>query len=177
MPYSSECGKAWITSWLAELAPASVLDIGAGAGGYARICRQACPAARLTAVEIWEPYVARFGLASLYDEVLVGDARTLALPAVDVVILGDVLEHMIAAEAVELWARARAASRLGVLASLPVVPYPQGAVEGNPHEEHRETWSHARVLARLPGVVASDVDGDIGVYLASPTEVSACPAA
>ncbi|ONH62398.1 hypothetical protein CcI49_03190 [Frankia sp. CcI49] len=174
MPYSSDQGKRWISSWLAELAPASVLDIGAGAGGYARICRQACPAVHLTAVEIWEPYVPRFGLRDLYDEVLVGDARALALPAADVVILGDVLEHMARAEAVELWTRARAAARRGVLASLPVQPYPQGPVDGNPHEAHVETWSHARVLSALAGMVASDVDGDIGVYLASPAGETLC---
>lgn len=174
MPYSSDRGKTWIAPWLAELAPTSVLDIGAGAGAYGRICRRACPAAHLTAVEIWEPYVARFGLRGLYDEVLVADARTLALSAADVVILGDVLEHMSGAEAVELWSRARAVARRGVLASLPVVPYPQGPAEGNPFEAHVEEWSDARVLAVLPGVVAHDIDGEIGVYLAGPAEEPAC---
>ncbi|WP_347177255.1 glycosyltransferase [Parafrankia sp. EAN1pec] len=122
----------------------------------------------------WVTYLRELAGDRELREVLVADVRTLALPAADMVILGDVLEHMASSEAVDLWGRARAAARRGVLASLPVVPYPQGLAEGNPFEAHVEEWSDARAQAVLPGVVAHDVDGEIGVYLAGPAEEPAC---
>lgn len=164
MPYSSGEGKAWVAALAAALEPASVLDVGAGAGSYARLLRPLLPQARLVALEVWEPYVYRFGLHQLYDEVLVGDARTTPLPSVDLVVLGDVVEHMAEDEAVALWARCRAAGRQVVL-SLPVVHYPQGPCEGNPHEEHVvDDWSHDRVLAAFEGIASSRTYTEIGVY-------------
>lgn len=169
MPYSSGEGKAWVAEVATRLRPATVLDVGAGAGAYASLLRPLLPDARLVALEVWEPYVYRFGLHRLYDEVLVGDARTLPLPSVDLVVLGDVVEHMAEDEAVALWARCRAAGRHVVL-SLPVVHYPQGPCEGNPHEEHVvDDWSHERVLATFPGIVESRTYTEIGVYLAAAT--------
>jgi hypothetical protein len=50
------------------------------------------------------------------------------MPTADVVVLGDVLEHLTYLDAVALRGRTRAAAYL----SLPIVAYPQGAVEGNP---------------------------------------------
>lgn len=190
MPYSSDEGKRWMCKriWVAlataparhedghRLAP-RVLDVGAGSGTYADLIasEQACMRTwmpHLTAVEVHAPYVDRFGLRRKYDEVIIGDARAVAFPAADVVILGDVLEHMPAADAHAVWAKARAAASTAVLASLPIVEWPQGESEGNPHEAHVETWSDARVMAELPGIAARWVGGRIGCYRAEPLAVA-----
>ena len=96
MPLSSAEGKSWTKERiyaLADAGPVTVLDIGPGVGTYAKLL--AGPeVARLTGVEIFEPYVHTYRLREYYDEIIIGDAREVDLPAADVVILGDVAEHM-----------------------------------------------------------------------------------
>lgn len=184
MPYSSGEGKDWMCEriWAAlEAAPARfhegdrlaprLLDVGAGSGTYAELLAATRPRRflpHMTAIEVYAPYVERFGLRRLYDEVVIGDAREIEFPAVDVVVLGDVLEHMPLAAAVAVWGKARRAASTAVLASLPVVPWPQGECEGNPHEAHVETWTHERVMAELPGIRECWLGGQIGCYQAAP---------
>lgn len=167
MPTSIAEGKAWLIPRIAELQPTTILDIGAGEGTYARLLRPLLPDAKIMGVEVWGPYLTDYRLAELYDWVLLGDARELDLPAADVVILGDVLEHMAHDEALDLWARSRAAARLAVFASIPVIHAPQGAVNGNVYETHVHTWSHELGL-QLPGVTDSWVGEVIGCYRAGP---------
>jgi hypothetical protein len=163
MPYSSTEGKDWMRGQIDRLAPASVLDVGAGCGTYFDLAAQ--PGQAWAAVEAWEPYVAQFGLPAKYSGgVVIGDVRRLLWPDVSLVIFGDVLEHMPRADALAVWQSARERSR-SVLLSIPIVPYPQGPEEGNPYEEHVETWTHAECLA-LPGVVAHQRNLTIGCYLA-----------
>jgi Methyltransferase domain len=132
----------------------SVVDVGAGAGTWRDSLGPHMPEATWTAVEIFEPYVERFRLRERYDRVIVGDIRRLLpFPGADLYILGDVIEHMTQPEAEAVWLAARAASRWVVL-SLPVLDYPQGGIDGNPHEAHLHQWDMEQVLARLRGMVA-----------------------
>jgi hypothetical protein len=145
-------------SWITSRNPRSALDVGAGSGTYGKALRDAMPARKpyMIGMEVWHPYIDRFGLPSIYDLVLHRDARSLPLdewPRADVVILGDVLEHMAEADAVRVWNLARAAARKAVYLSIPIVHYPQGPEEGNPFETHVvDDWSHERVLATFPGI-------------------------
>lgn len=191
MPYSSDEGKDWLTQCIwgslasapirleedrgqARQLPPRVLDIGAGSGTYADLIQRTGgerPRHRrphLTAMEIHEPYVARFKLLEKYDEVIVGDARTNPLPQAEVVILGDVLEHMTLPEAVRLWEKARRAATAAVILSLPIVEWPQGAVDGNPHEAHLHTWTDELVREHLAGIVGAHLEEHVGVYWAQP---------
>lgn len=164
MPISSTEGKSWTRERIRGLGPVSVLDVGAGAGTYAKLLADV-PTTRLTALEVFEPYVTTYGLRELYDEVVLGDARSTTLPTVDVVILGDVAEHMERAEAQELWARAADAARRAVYLSIPIVPYPQGTLEHNPHEMHVvDDWDHHQVLAAFAGIGAHWTGEVVGVY-------------
>lgn len=171
MPHSAAEGRPWMVERLALLDPASMLDIGAGAGTYGQLFQRHFPRAWRVGVEVWEPYIDRFDLTSLYDEVHVNDVRTLdRMPDVDVVILGDVLEHMTTDEAVRVWATARAAAQKAVFLSIPVVHYPQGALEGNPHEIHVvDDYTHERVLDTFDGITSSWTGQIVGVYEASPS--------
>lgn len=169
MPLSSPEGKDWTRDRVHALAaqvgaPVSVLDIGPGVGTYAKLL--AGPhVSRLTGLEIWEPYVATYRLREYYDEVVVGDARLLDLPPADVVVLGDVAEHMTREEALDLWARAAEAAAHAVYLSIPVVHYPQGSIEGNPHEHHVvDDWDHEGVLAAFDGIGEWWLGNEVGVY-------------
>jgi len=173
MPYSSNRGKAWVIAVVERLRPRTILDVGPGAGTYALLLRERLRRLerRTTwiGVEAWAPYVEQFDLLSLYDDIVIADARWVDWPALgrfDLAILGDVLEHMDPHDAASLFARARAAADW-VLLSLPVCHYPQGALGGNPFEVHRDHYDHDRVMGTFPGIVDSCVDEQIGVYLAS----------
>ena len=164
VPHSSPEGKDVARQWLQELPPpATVLDVGAGAGTWAHHLRGLWPEARWTALEVHEPYVEEFGLLALYDEVVVCDVRLFGWQPYDLVIFGDVLEHLPLKDAVNAWDLACSCSP-AVLASLPIVDYPQGAVNGNDHERHLVTWSNQLALHYLKPT-RMWAGNEIGVYL------------
>ncbi len=167
MPMSSDEGKPWIRERIWSLAgadPVSVLDIGPGVGTYAKLLRG--PAvAHLTGLEVWAPYVETYRLREHYDEIVIGDARTTRLPQADVVVLGDVLEHMPRTDALQLWERSATAARRAVYLSIPIVHYPQGEIEANPYEVHVEDdWDHDSVLQAFGGIGAHWLGSEVGVY-------------
>jgi hypothetical protein len=166
MPYSSDEGKGWITSRIMERRPSTVLDVGVGCGTYAHLLRPGLPGTRMIGVEVWQPYVHRFRLDVLYDTLIVGDARTVGFPFTDVVILGDVLEHVGEDDALALWQKCRDTAPV-VYLSLPIVHWPQGPEEGNPHEEHVAHWTHLDVLDRLEGITDYREGDVVGVYEAT----------
>jgi hypothetical protein len=176
MPVSSTQGKDWLTERIVALAPRSVLDVGPGSGTYAKLLRPLLPESRWIGIEAWRPYVEKYDLRFWYHALIIDDVTFLdLLPRVDVVILGDVLEHLTHENALKLWARARAAARRGVFLSLPIVEYPQGPVGGNPFEIHRHTWSHQSVLAELPGITDTfslPWQHDVGAYQAKGTAMT-----
>jgi cyclopropane fatty-acyl-phospholipid synthase-like methyltransferase len=158
-----------MTTQLRRLAPESMLDIGTGAGTYAELFAREFPATRRIGVEVWEPYVATYGLTGKYDELILADARDLdPLPEADVVILGDVLEHMTTADAVKVWQRARQAARKAVYLSIPIIHYPQDAIEGNPHEIHVvDDYNHDSVMATFEGITSWWTGTIVGAYEAA----------
>lgn len=146
-----------------------VVDVGAGAGGWYDFLSPHM-VARWVAVEVWEPYITRFGLKDKYHLVINADARTLnPFPASDLVIFGDVLEHMTDLEALGCWQLARSRAQW-VVASLPVYErYEQGPLEGNPYEEHLHHWDVESFLDAFPGVLAHSPrvgDSCAGAFLA-----------
>jgi hypothetical protein len=166
VPRSLVEGKAWVSHVVSRLRPTSVLDVGPGQGTYSDLLRGCTPGASWSCVEIFAPYVQRFDLCRKYDVVYVADIRSFAWPGhFDVVILGDVLEHMVLSDALSVWAAARAHASQVVL-SIPIVEYPQGAQYGNEHEAHLQEWDHDTVLDRLAGVRRWQRNASIGVYLA-----------
>lgn len=169
VPHSSREGKEWSAERVAELAPRRVLDVGAGVGTYLELLRPLLPGSHWTGVEIHRPYVDRFGLADRYDDVVIGDVRQFDWRGHgrwDLVIFGDVLEHLDLPDARRVWQWARVHSA-HVLASLPIVPYPQGPSEGNVHECHRAAYDHELVTRAFPGIAAHRAGRQIGVYLAT----------
>lgn len=168
MPYSDEQGKDWLSERIVGRAPTSILDIGVGAGAYAHLLRPKLPDTRFIGIEVYEPYVPMFSLESLYDELIIADARFGKWPTVDVVIMGDVLEHMTYDDAIELWGKARDTARSAVYVSLPIIEYPQGPMYGNEHEVHEHTWSHADVMD-LHGIESYWTGSVLGCYEVRPT--------
>ena len=169
VPHSSREGKEWSAERVAELSPRRVLDVGPGVGTYVDLLRPLLPASRWFGLEIHRPYAERYQLGDRYDDLLIGDVRELDWRAHgrwDLVIFGDVLEHLDLPDARRAWQCARRHSA-HVLASLPIVHYPQGPHDGNVHECHRVTYDHELVARAFPGIVRHETGRQIGVYLAT----------
>ncbi len=172
MPVSSHEGKAFILRLLDALNGyfnfRQVLDVGAGAGGYCRFLGPAFPDSEWTALEIWQPYLELFELETHYQRVLITDARSWVPDRnFDLVIMGDVLEHMQPQEALDLVIKLLDYTQLALI-SIPIVHMPQGTTYGNPYERHvKDDWSHKEVLGYFPNISMSFAGEEIGVYLLS----------
>jgi hypothetical protein len=105
----------------------------------------------------------------MYDEIHVEDARQSDghLFHRDLVICGDVLEHMPREDAVALLHRIVEAGAWNILVSLPIIESVQGEVGGNPHETHLHQWDADdmwRTLAALGGNVEYEYGNTLGVW-------------
>jgi len=165
MPYSDPDNKAIAAEWLTEIQPVTVLDVGSGAGAYGQIARTISSVGRVDAVEAWEPYLAEFGLRNLYDNVFVEDVRDRQDFTYDVVIFGDVLEHMTKEDALRIYELARIQAKW-ILFSIPIIHLPQGAYAGNPFEIHvHDNWTHEEILDWFPNVERFETFRVTGIYL------------
>lgn len=84
---------------------ASILDVGAGGGKYRRLLAEY---PNMDALEVWEEYVNEEGLRGLYRQVHIADIRYFNPQHYNLVIFGDVIEHLTRVEArlvLENWAR------------------------------------------------------------------------
>jgi predicted TPR repeat methyltransferase len=166
MPTSDPQGKDWALQTYLKIRPESVIDVGPGEGTYAKLMRPHHKA-QWIGIEAWGPYIAKYKLEDLYDAVHVADARIVnwlwLAPMADLVIVGDVLEHMTQLHARVLIERLKQASQ-NLLVSIPVLHLDQDAVNGNPFERHVDHWTYEAMLDELnPGVVDT-WHGDVLAY-------------
>ena len=159
MPYSYNALKPMAREFLRGdiLESDRVLDVGPGAGTYARLL----PEVKMDCVEIYKPYVRRFHLGLYYSKVFVQDIRDFALGFYTYIIMGDVFEHLSHADARALLDRVAAANARCFIG----VPYmlEQGPSEGNEHETHLQPDLTQEVMAQrypeLSLVFGNDLHG------------------
>lgn len=106
-----------------------ILDVGPGAGTYAKLLR---PTFRLDGLEIFEPYIDTYKLKELYNVVHVGDIRTFDASSYDYLIMGDVFEHLSESDANSILTKF---SSKKILLAVPYM-YKQGKCYDNIHETH-----------------------------------------
>jgi hypothetical protein len=89
--------------------PRRILDVGAGYGKHGVLLREYLdPTPVVDAVEAWEPYVAAHRLPAIYDNLYVRDVLTLTddeLAPYDLIVMGDVIEHIEKPDALAFLAR------------------------------------------------------------------------
>lgn len=91
--------------------PTRVLDVGAGYGKHGVLLREYLdPTPVVDGVEAWHPYVAAHRLHGIYDHLIEADVLDLdqaTLDRYDLVVMGDVIEHLPKAAALALLHRIR----------------------------------------------------------------------
>jgi len=163
MPNSYTLFKQEIKQWFLENIPISkrLLDVGPGCGTYSTLLRSS--GYRIDAVEIYEPYVEQFNLRSKYDNVYIKDILNFDIQDYDVIILGDVLEHIIPLHAQGLINKIKNYEKQCLVA----VPYmmAQGEVDGNRYETHHQEDLTPKVMKeRYPSLVCLYSDQYYGYY-------------
>ncbi len=107
MPYSSFIFDNEIAGIIKLIKPITFLDLGAGAGKYGSMIKEINPSIETIAVEIEKDYIEKFNLHSIYKQVWNISVTDIVQPKYfdsnfDVVMIGDILEHLKKSEGVDL---------------------------------------------------------------------------
>jgi predicted nicotinamide N-methyase len=144
----------------------NILDVGAGSGLYGLMLKDI--AKRIDAVEIYNPYIKAFKLDNIYDNVYNIDICDF-IPSIeyDLIIFGDVLEHIEAKKAVKLLERFKNIPQ--IIIAVPYL-YKQGAVRGNKYEIHKqEDLTKEIFLNRYLGYHYLLGNSDYGYFVKDPS--------
>jgi len=169
MGNSSYEGKEWSSFFVQSVSESikSVLDIGAGQGTYYHVLNKYIPETVWSCVEAWQPYIDNFGLKNFYTNIYNEDVRTFDVSGhlYDLVIAGDVLEHMSKDEALAVFAKFKSICKYFII-SIPIIKWPQDAINDNSYEIHvKDDWSHNEVMKSFPDVIKFYCGQQIGVYV------------
>lgn len=123
-------GKEEVCSWIRQYyrRDARILDVGACDGNWRRLLPEY---PNMDAVEAYGP---NLGLLHGYRAVYHADIRDFAYSAYDLIILGDIIEHLTVPDAQKVLAYA-AGRCADMVVAVPFL-YHQGAIYGNPFEVH-----------------------------------------
>ncbi|OGV71049.1 MAG: hypothetical protein A2283_01910 [Lentisphaerae bacterium RIFOXYA12_FULL_48_11] len=143
----------FVLELVSALEPGSILDVGAGFGKWGFLCRcqlteglglsmEPDQSLRIDAIEAFKKNISQI-YPEVYNNTYEGDARLMVskLGEYDVVICGDMIEHVEKSEALQLLEDMKNRARHAVIVILPLGECPQGAVYGNEYEVHRSTWN------------------------------------
>lgn len=130
---SYEFGKAEVCEWVRRNFSKGdrCLDVGACDGNW---FNRLGDHLMMDAIEVYEPYVAVNRLHSKYNSVIVGDITEYEYEWYDLIIFGDVIEHMTVEQAKKVLDYANPRCKDMIIA----VPYlyKQDAINGNTYERH-----------------------------------------
>jgi hypothetical protein len=148
MPSSNPEGKDIIKKWFdARNDIKTIVDLGPGEGTYPTLLGMSHYVWK--GVEIWGPYVKKYALDEVYDEIRIGDIRYMEFPEGDCCIAGDVLEHLPKEDMIKTFKRIDAQFPHVVL-SIPVNHECKDVVDGNWFEKHLSIWSLEDLNALIP---------------------------
>lgn len=149
MPYSYKDFKKQVKVHFLDYIPLTtrILDVGPGSGTYGKMLRPA--GYKVDCLEIWQPYVEKYKLSALYNNVFVGDILEFDIKGYDYVILGDILEH-ISLDKAQMLIREITAKKINCLVAVPF-EFEQGISDHNIYEIHLQSdLTLANVLIRYP---------------------------
>jgi hypothetical protein len=134
MPYSFDYYKEDVKEHIMRNIPhyAKVLDVGAGSGKYGIMLKHYFGV--IDALEVYEPYIDKFELHSIYSTIFCADVLDFDISEYDYIIMGDIIEHIELNDAQELLSYINNSGKKCLVA----VPYKmeQDEVGGNKYEKH-----------------------------------------
>lgn len=163
MPFSSPSFKENIKDHLFKNIDSNevILDVGPGAGTYGVMLSNVY---FIDALEIYEPYVDRFSLRDIYNNVFIGDICQWNIKDYNYIILGDVLEHIPVIDAISLIDKINA-YKMRCLVAVPYL-YEQGEWEGNIYETHHQAdLTPTEMKTRYPSLKLLVGDENYGYYV------------
>jgi predicted TPR repeat methyltransferase len=123
----------------------TVLDVGCGDGKWSWLTGKV---KTVHGIEAWQNYVIKYDLESKYDKLFVEDVKDFEdFEDYDVVIFGDVLEHLEYEDALVVIDRLKASSVVAYLIIPISLCVQDGAFYGNPYETHRYQWKDEELTA------------------------------
>jgi len=148
MPSSNPEGKEIIKTWFEKQTDIkTIVDLGPGEGTYPKLLGMSRYVWK--AVEIWGPYIKKYCLDEIYDEIRVGDIQYMELPDGDCCIAGDVLEHLPKEAMIKTFKKIDEKYNHVVL-SIPVNHECKDVFEGNWFEKHLSVWSLEELNKLIP---------------------------
>jgi hypothetical protein len=135
MPFSTSYFKEQTKNYITKNFNKSIkiLDIGVGCGTYSDMLKP-LGYPNIDGVEVFEEYIEKFGLNKKYNKIIIGDISKLDIEFnnYDLIILGDVLEHIEKSVAIDL------INKLKNIPTIIGVPFEseQGEHFGNVYETH-----------------------------------------
>lgn len=124
-----------------------VLDVGCGEGKWA-MGQYPEFIGECDGIEAWQPYAIKYRLKEKYNKLFIMDVKDFdKFDEYDIVIFGDVLEHLEYEDALDVIEKLKAAEVTAYLI-IPISLCEQdGMFYGNPYETHRYQWTHEELEA------------------------------
>ncbi len=169
MPSSTWAHISNVMDTIYKASPESILDVGIGYGKWGFLCREYLESwkdrvfpeqwqVRLEGIEIFAPYYERLPwVRQFYNTVHIGDACSVVddlCTTFDLVLAGDVLEHINKEAATELLPKLMKLTQKLLIVCLPIGErwLKNRIVADNQAEQHRATWEIGEVIRAVgPG--------------------------
>lgn len=157
MPSSTWVHSSTVQDILWKNKPNSILDIGIGFGRWGFLARELLDVfrgrfnkedwkTRIEGVEIWPKYLKDYH-HYIYNKIFVGSIQDFLKAnkkMFDVIIAGDVIEHLEKEKAIYVLKHLRLIVNKVLIVCIPLgSDYPQGTVKGNSAEAHLSTWEES----------------------------------
>ena len=185
MPSSTYKALPFILQEIIKTQPGSVLDIGIGFGKWGFLCREYLESwnnrvypkdweVQIDGIEIWKDYVERLPwLKTIYNTIHIGDACDVIdkLQSYDVIIAGDVIEHIDKTRGISLIKKLAEKARQKLILSIPLGSNWMGnkTVAGNPFESHQAIWNVLEIDGMLGNKtihkIVEEPRGSIGIFI------------
>lgn len=145
---SYDIGKAEAVKWIFEhfSRGSTCLDVGACDGKWFTLLSDCMI---MDAVEVWEPNIDKYKLEQKYRIVINCPVQNFYYEHYDLVLFGDVIEHMTVEDAQKVLVYAKEHSDM-VIVAVPFL-FKQDAIYGNPYERHiQDDLTHNIFMERYP---------------------------
>ncbi len=134
---STDLGKLPVLKYVVENVKkdARILDVGFGAGAYGKLLRSFYYL-NIDGLDIYDVHIKEMGLDKIYDNIYIQNVLDFDFEYYDLIIMGDVLEHMELEPAKKLLSSIIDEDKCGrMVISVPYC-YEQDELYGNPYEKH-----------------------------------------